>query len=277
MQTVRVEWEGPLTVDEVLELRNRNRDFGLYQIYGRHIIFGLNSLLYVGSTNKTFSQRLRNGHVGWLADEESVFLHIGRINREDYEVDRREVIKDTEALTIYWHSPPYNSSNIGTYKGQRLRVVNIGKRGSLDAEFSSTPKALGDPKDPKMLLALTDMNTAAVYEIWEENEKACYLTCLAILSEIRNDSFEETVLGNLGSGRNYRYFSTDPNHRGSSDGESVQIENTGIYVNGKLNTRGIERRTKQIAKHFGCEVELIIDDKLKASRWQSRVINRDYF
>ena len=270
MRTIRVEWEGPLTVDEVLKLGDRNRDFGLYQIYGRHIIFGLDSLLYIGSTNKTFSQRLKNGHVGWLEDEESVFIHIGRINRQDQEVDRREVIKDTEALTIYWHSPPYNSSNIGTYKGQRLRVVNIGKRGSLDAEFSSTSKALGDPKDPKMLLALTDMNTATVYEIWEESERACYLTCLAILSEIRNDSFKKTVLGKLGSGRNYRYFSTNPNHRGFSNGKNVQIENTGIYVNGKLNTRRMERRTKQIAEHLGCVIELIDDEELKASRWQNR-------
>ena len=134
MRTIRVEWEGPLTVDEVLKLGDRNRDFGLYQIYGRHIIFGLNSLLYVGSTDKTFSQRLRDHDVKWLADEESVFIHIGRINKEDYKVDRQNVIKDTEALTIYWHSPPYNSRNIETYKGQRLRVVNIGKPGSLDIE-----------------------------------------------------------------------------------------------------------------------------------------------
>ena len=138
MRTVSVEWEGSLTIDEVLEMKNRNRDFGLYQIYGRHIIFGLNSLLYVGKTNETFSQRFRSEHVVWLADEESVFIHVGRINKEDYkEREQVKVHKDVEALTIYWHSPPYNSSNIGSYNGQRLRVVNLGKRGSLDTECSS--------------------------------------------------------------------------------------------------------------------------------------------
>ena len=195
MRTVRVEWEGPLTIDEVLELGDRNRDFGLYQIYGRHIIFGLNSLLYVGKTNETFSQRFRSGHLAWLADEESVFIHVGRINKEDYdEADRQQIINDTEALTIHWHSPPYNSSNIETYNGQVLRVVNVSKPGSLDTEYSSsTLKAWGDSKS-SILLVLTDMETTDVYEIREKGKKACYLKCLAILSEIRSDSFEKTVL-----------------------------------------------------------------------------------
>ena len=267
MQTVRVEWEGPLTVDKVLKLRDQNRDFGLYQIYGRHIIFGLNSLLYVGSTNATFSQRLRNHDVEWLADEESVFIHIGRINREDYKADRRQVIKDTEALTIYWHSPPYNSRNIGTYNGQRLRVVNRGKCGSLDIEFSSTTIALGDPKVPKFLLELTDMNTDDVYEISKRDEIACYRTCLAKLSEIRKGSFKKKVLlGELGFGKEYRYFSDNPDDPEfinpkfpNNEKPSVPIENTDIYVNGMLNTVQMKNITTKIAKHFKCEVELISD------------------
>lgn len=266
-RTVRVEWEGPLSLDEVKELDDKDADCGLYQIYGRHIIFGLNSLLYVGSTNATFSQRLRNHDVEWLADEESVFIHIGRINGEDYKADRGKVIKDAEALTIYWHSPPYNSRNIGTYNGQRLRVVNRGKCGSLDIEFSSTTIALGNPKEPKFLLELTDMNTDNVYEIWERDEIACYRTCLEKLSEIREGSFKKKVLlGELGFGKEYRYFSDNPNDPEfinpkfpNNEKPSVPIENTDIYVNGMLNTEQMRNRTKKIAKHFKCAVELISD------------------
>ena len=119
MRTVRVEWEGSLTIDEVLELGDPNRDFGLYQIYGCHVIFGDNSLLYIGETatkERTFSQRFVE-HAGWLKEEKGVFIYVGRINKEDYGADRQQVIKDTEAFTIYWHSPPYNSSNIDTYNG----------------------------------------------------------------------------------------------------------------------------------------------------------------
>ena len=275
MRTVRVKWEGPLTVEDVLEMKLRHRDFGLYQIYGRHIIFGLNSLLYIGSTNKTFSQRLRD-HINWLADEESVFIHVGRINKEDYEADRKQAIKDTEALTIYWHSPPYNSSNIDAYNGQSLRFVNIGKPGSLAVEFSSINyKILGDPKKDS-LIAFTDMTTNRVHQIWKESEKACYLQCLAILSMNYADSFEETVLEKFASGRKRLYFSADPNDSEFSvQKPSVQIGRTSVYVNGDLNTHSMKSITTKIAKHFGWVVKLIVDEKLKISYWEGRVISRD--
>ena len=38
MRTVRIEWEGRLSLDEVEVLEDEG--CGLYQIYGRHIIFG---------------------------------------------------------------------------------------------------------------------------------------------------------------------------------------------------------------------------------------------
>ncbi len=121
----------------MLELDNKNKDFGIYQIYGRHIIFGADSLLYIGETNQTFSQRFAE-HTGWL-EEEGGSIHVGRIVSEDYDAyNRKKVIKDTEALTINWHSPPYNSSNIDTYNGQRLKVVNLGERGSLEEEYISS-------------------------------------------------------------------------------------------------------------------------------------------
>ena len=136
MRTIRVEWEGPLSLDEVKELDDEDEDYGLYQIYGRHIIFGDDSLLYIGKTQQTFSHRFAE-HAGWLEEEEEVFVHVGRINKEDYDgADRQQVIKDTEALTIYWHSPPYNSSNIDTYNGQALKVINDGERCDLCERLS---------------------------------------------------------------------------------------------------------------------------------------------
>ena len=54
MRVVKIEWEGPFTIDQVLELNDKSKDFGLYQIYGRHVIFGVGSLLYIGKTEDTF-------------------------------------------------------------------------------------------------------------------------------------------------------------------------------------------------------------------------------
>ena len=140
MRTVRVKWKGPLSLNDVKELDDDDDDCGLYQIYGRHIIFGDDSLLYVGMTTSTFNRRFFSGsdpHIDWLEEEEGVSVYVGRIAEEDYEHDPphwsdwENVLKDAEALTIYWHSPPYNSSNIESYNGQTLRIINDGGRGNL--------------------------------------------------------------------------------------------------------------------------------------------------
>ena len=117
MRSVRVEWEGPFCLDYVIEELNRKDDYGLYQIYGTHIVYGASSLLYIGKAEGlTFSQRFSQHRSEWLSDW-------------------REVLRDAEALTIYWHSPAYNSSNIETYNGQQLKVANRGDRGALCAEY----------------------------------------------------------------------------------------------------------------------------------------------
>ena len=202
------------------------------------------------------------------------FIHVGRIDKEDYEADRQQVIKDTEALTINWHSPPYNSSNIDAYYGQGLRVVNIGKPGSLDTEFSSvTHKILGDPTDP--LIVFTDMTTNRIYPIWQESEKACYLRCLELLSINYPDSFEKTVLEKFASGRKRLYFSADPSDPKFLGERVDRIRETSIYMNRGLNTHQMKSITTKIAKHFGWIVELIVDEKLKVSHWEGRVISRD--
>jgi hypothetical protein len=154
MRSVRVEWEGLFSIDKVLELNDKNKDFGIYQIYGTHIIFGKKALLYIGQTYKgetdrTFSQRFHEEHTVWLKEEEDVSIHVGRI--KDCGIDKsnlRQVIKNTEALTIKWHPPPYNSKNIETYNGERLEVVNRGIRGSLDKRYKSRDrKKWGYPGD----------------------------------------------------------------------------------------------------------------------------------
>ena len=147
MRTVRVKWEGPLSLDGVKELDDEDEDCGLYQIYGRHIIFGDDSLLYVGMTTSTFRRRFIDGpdpHIGWLEEEEEgVSVYVGRFVEEDYKHDPphwsdwENVLKDAEALTIYWHSPPYNSKNIRDYHGQPLILINECERGRLSAGCES--------------------------------------------------------------------------------------------------------------------------------------------
>lgn len=142
-RAVSVEWEGPLTVPEVLTRRGDD-DAGLYQIYGRHVVFGPNALLYVGMTvRQTFGARFEQ-HTLWLQGEDEVHVRLGRIpaglENAGYsdDADWSRLVADVEALTIFWHSPPYNSRNIGTYRGADITVQTWGRRGSLLPEYSAT-------------------------------------------------------------------------------------------------------------------------------------------
>lgn len=144
MRQVRVAWVGPLSIEQALQLDDQDNDYGLYQIYGQHIIFGPGSLLYIGmAREQTFKSRLRQHDVDWLHQEKGVLVRVGRIDPGDYAYepdnwpDWYRLLGDTEALEIYWHSPPYNSSNISEYKGQDLRILNEGERGSLSQECAS--------------------------------------------------------------------------------------------------------------------------------------------
>ncbi len=70
MRRVRVEWQGTFSIEEVLILNDENDDYGLYQIYGCHVIFGSDSLLYIGmARDQTFGQRLGQHDAEWLCEE----------------------------------------------------------------------------------------------------------------------------------------------------------------------------------------------------------------
>ena len=62
-----IEWSGPYSITQVRKEFNRGGsppeyngpDYGLYQIYGRHILGGDGTLLYIGKAiQQTFSARI---------------------------------------------------------------------------------------------------------------------------------------------------------------------------------------------------------------------------
>ena len=119
-------WEGPFKPGQVIsQLTDAGKppdydgnDYGLYQIYGRHLISGPDALLYVGeATQQTFSARLRQ-HQSWLVDEWPVQVYVGRIYsprrhsaKDQWGGWRRDVLM-AEMLIIYKYSPHYNSVHI---------------------------------------------------------------------------------------------------------------------------------------------------------------------
>ena len=116
-------------------------DYGLYQIYGTHILCGPDTLLYIGrATEQTFASRFRQ-HQRWLEHEELVHVYLGRSYMPDRHVPTKNWMtwvadmQLAERILIYKYSPPYNSVSIaepptlGTV--ERITLIHEGRRHQL--------------------------------------------------------------------------------------------------------------------------------------------------
>ncbi|MBB6732695.1 hypothetical protein [Cohnella zeiphila] len=142
--TVRVDldWDGPYKLSQLASISDVSKDYGIYQIYGHHPIYGPNVLLYVGlASRQTFGTRI--AQEGWEQNKDSknVEVYVGRLcgasTPSDDEWDR--LIKLTEKLLIFSHTPAANQSNIGSIPFaalEELHIFNWGNHRSLSAEVS---------------------------------------------------------------------------------------------------------------------------------------------
>lgn len=139
MEDINIDWQGPLTLEQALQL-HAETDHGLYQYYGDHPIYGQNVLLYLGSAIKqSFGKRLaqHNWHQ-WSATP--VQIYVGRLHSEE-KIDTaaaHQKLALAEAILLFAHSPGFNTSNLNSigHKGEDIRVMNWGKRKSLFPEVS---------------------------------------------------------------------------------------------------------------------------------------------
>jgi hypothetical protein len=129
---IKIEWEGPLKLRTVIEEKNDGGehpdwdgdDYGLYQIYGRHVLYGTNTLLYIGlTTEQTFSERLLEHSREWLEndqDDQDRDIYLGRVydprrhSKKDNWFSWRQDVKLAERILIYKYSPNYNSEGLAT-------------------------------------------------------------------------------------------------------------------------------------------------------------------
>lgn len=115
IDVIHIVWEGPFSIKAALSRKLEN-DYGLYQIYGTHSIFGQDALLYIGQANgRTFF-----GHLPWYEghweqrEPDHYEVYLGRLGGWEPIDERRwgELIDNAEAITVYNVSPPYNRSRI---------------------------------------------------------------------------------------------------------------------------------------------------------------------
>jgi hypothetical protein len=140
---IHIKWEGPYRYAEVKHLRNDISDYGIYQIYGPHAVYGSGVLLYIGkAAERTFGQRVEEH--SWcehIEDPANLEIYVGRLAGTTTPATDSWIreIDLAERLIIHTHSPAYNSQGIQDLcdpEVRNVRVFNWGKYRSLQPEVS---------------------------------------------------------------------------------------------------------------------------------------------
>ena len=152
---IEIDWEGSLNIEEVIRSKNSagsepawlGSDYGVYQIYGHHILCRDDTLLYIGQAAKeTFSERFRAHKVDLLKDEDldKIKIYLGRlenspeyVSRDKWRIWYRDV-DIAESILIYKYTPHYNSARLNQYPNlhqyTEIKLVHKGGRGRLEPE-----------------------------------------------------------------------------------------------------------------------------------------------
>lgn len=167
---IDIYWEGPFdSFEEVSEYvkkdeRGQNTNYFFYQIYGEHICYGKDVLLYIGMSEKSKNEsllvdgileRLKSHHHRWtngLCSE--IKIYIGSYGQFTNWVEWKKTkyykkpnndnlpsIKMIESLLIYAHKPSMNCASkdcLTELKKKTFRLFNTGRRRSIMPELSTT-------------------------------------------------------------------------------------------------------------------------------------------
>lgn len=135
METLRIRWNGPYTIEEARTLRSED-DFGLYAVTR---IWGEKEFLrYIGMTYwQNFARRMRR-HDRWIKKTLGARIRVGYIEAEEGKKLTEQKVKDAESLLIWCLDPPENTMNRVRYTGRKLSVVNRGHKGPLPRKVDSS-------------------------------------------------------------------------------------------------------------------------------------------
>jgi len=161
VENIRIEWDGPYSLMDIgydektgkyknkdILLNDECIDFGIYQVYGCHPIYGNDVLLYIGQAAKqTFSKRLSQEAWEFNTDYKQIKFYVGRLFSK-YQPDSEDIwdkmIDIAEKMLIFAHEPARNSSNILTItrdksklkEFENIRIFNYDNYRSLMPEIS---------------------------------------------------------------------------------------------------------------------------------------------
>ena len=143
---IHVQWDGPFTLSNVVKLSDKRTDYGIYQIYGSHPIYGNNTLLYIGKAcQQTFAERIsQENWKGWELGQGRIQVHIGRLSGSTTpkRAEWNQEIDLVELLLLTAHKPAHNASGIVSLsnaidmKIREIHVLNWGNCQDLLPEIS---------------------------------------------------------------------------------------------------------------------------------------------
>ena len=126
---IHVSWSGPYKIEEIKNLKNLEVDYGVYQIYGSHPLYGSDVLLYIGKAEQqTFGERIKQE--GWedTNDPNTIKIYVGRLignEKSIIEKDWNTKISLAEKLLIYSHQPAGNSQNLNSLPERDVIDVTV--------------------------------------------------------------------------------------------------------------------------------------------------------
>lgn len=149
---IDVYWEGPFSSEAINKLKGI-KGHCLYQIYGSHPVYGRDSLLYIGLSDRDeiFTRLKEHTWIQNQADLCQIYIAScgdftnweawrkdGR-RRYDYNESKNITLLAIESLLIYAHQPSYNSASLKStsFAEKPFRLFNSGKRGLLLSEVST--------------------------------------------------------------------------------------------------------------------------------------------
>jgi hypothetical protein len=146
---IQIDWDGSYPIDEIDKLNDGKRDYGVYQVYGTHPVYGSNVLLYIGKTDQqTFGVRIKEERWDdpyYTCDYRRIEIYVGRFAGESPPSDDQwsRQIDLAGRLLIVAHSPSYNlqgsnstSSSVDDSDLENIHVLNWGAYKNLLPEVS---------------------------------------------------------------------------------------------------------------------------------------------
>lgn len=136
MDIIKIDWSGPFKLSN-LGNHSISHQSGVYAIYRK---FGSSEkLIYIGMTERTFAQRMREHSSDWLyALKGEVTIRCGLLSFEQNRKFSSHKLSDAESLLIVWCKPQMNTTNYRFYYGRdNIIIHSVGRRGLVPRVIDS--------------------------------------------------------------------------------------------------------------------------------------------